>query len=265
MKQNDLIFFKQWFADYCRSFYSSDEEDQKNIILKERHTAYVCNIIVRIAQEQALNDNEIMLAETTGLFHDVGRFPQYAQYKTFRDSTSVNHGDLSAKVLEEQQILKDLPKDEQQAVITAVKFHNVFRLPDIDDSAAVLLLKLVRDADKLDIWRVFFEYYDAPEKERATVAGLGLPDSLEYSKEIVATILKRQLVPLAMLTTLTDFKLAKMAWVFDLNFTSSFKIMVEHNYLQRIAATLPQTEEIRNVTAFLLDYIHQRIQGAIHE
>ncbi|MEW6115918.1 MAG: HD domain-containing protein [Nitrospirota bacterium] len=265
MKRGDLSFFRQWFSDYCASFYSSNKEDQKNIVLKEQHTAHVCSNIVRLAQGQALNDNELLLAETAGLFHDVGRFPQYAQYRTFRDSASVNHGELGAKVLEERQVLKRLPEEEQQVVITVVKFHNTYRIPDIADPFAVLLLKLVRDADKLDIWRVFFEYYDAPEEERASVAGLGLPDSPEYSKEIVATILKRQLVPLTMLRTLTDFKMAKMAWVFDLNFTSSFKIMVEHDYLKRVAATLPQTEEIKNMTAFLLDYIHQRIQGATHE
>jgi hypothetical protein len=34
MKQDDVDFFKKWFSGYCRSFYSSDTEDQKNILLK---------------------------------------------------------------------------------------------------------------------------------------------------------------------------------------------------------------------------------------
>ena len=32
MKHDDLIFFRQWFADYCKSFYTEDADDQKNIL-----------------------------------------------------------------------------------------------------------------------------------------------------------------------------------------------------------------------------------------
>jgi len=45
MTQDDSTFFRKWFSDYCRSFYSSDIEDQKNIALKEEHTSRVCENI----------------------------------------------------------------------------------------------------------------------------------------------------------------------------------------------------------------------------
>ena len=99
MTRNDLNFFKKWFSDYCKSFYSSDIEDQKNIYLKEQHTFNVCKNIIEIAKGLSLSNDQIILAETVALFHDIGRFPQYAKYKTFRDSISVNHGLLGAQTL----------------------------------------------------------------------------------------------------------------------------------------------------------------------
>ena len=50
------------------------------------------------------------VAEAIALFHDVGRFPQYARYKTFRDSISTNHAALGASVLFEQERSGSLPR-----------------------------------------------------------------------------------------------------------------------------------------------------------
>lgn len=129
MKKADLNFFKKWFSDYSGSFYSSNIEDQKNISLKERHTLEVCENIVTISERLSLDDSQRLLAVTVALFHDVGRFPQYARYKTFRDSISVNHGHLGAEILQEKETLKALSPDEQEVVIKAVRFHNAFSVP----------------------------------------------------------------------------------------------------------------------------------------
>src|SRR5271169_1980812 len=200
MNSDDLCRFKRWFTGYCASFYTSQAEDQRNIVLKEEHTANVCANIVGIAREESLGESDTLIAETVALFHDVGRFPQYAKYKTFRDSVSVNHGELGSEVLAGAGILNNLPIHEQEIIITSVKFHNAFRMPALARGDIVTFLKLVRDADKLDIWRVFCEYYiQDSAKDMPSAAGLGLPDPPEYSKEALACIFNKQLVPLAML------------------------------------------------------------------
>src|SRR5208282_2522030 len=159
MNRDDLLLLKQWFSGYCASFYTSDEEDNRNLALKEEHTAHVCANILNIAREESLGAGDAMIAEAIALFHDVGRFPQYAKYKTFMDSLSVNHGELGAKELAAAGILNNLPVREQEIITTAVKFHNAFKIPDLVRRDAIVFLKLVRDADKLDIWRIFNEYY----------------------------------------------------------------------------------------------------------
>ncbi len=137
----------------------------------------------KIANELSLNENERLLSETIALFHDLGRFPQYARFKTFNDRVSVNHGMLGAQVLENEKVLLHLDEKEQELIIKAVKFHNAFSIPQNEKEEIVFFLKLIRDADKLDIWRVFLDYYESPSEERASAVGLGLPDTSEYSKD----------------------------------------------------------------------------------
>ena len=262
MNRDDLILFKKWFPGYCASFYTSDEEDRRNLALKEEHTAHVCANILDIAREESLGAGDAMIAEAAALFHDLGRFPQYAKYKTFMDSLSVNHGELGARELAGTGILNNLPVREQEIIITAVKFHNAFKIPDLACRDAIIFLKLVRDADKLDIWRIFVEYYSNDNtKDRPSAVGLGFPDTPEYSGKVLACIFNKQLVSLAMLKTLNDFKLTKLSWVYDLNFRSSLRMAVEDNYVERVAAALPQTDEIRKAVEIVHGYIRRKLEG----
>jgi hypothetical protein len=260
MNSENLQYFKDWFSDFCRSFYLDDEKEQRNITLKEVHTGQVCENILYIARGESLDAGQMLIAETVALFHDVGRFPQYARYKTFRDSISVNHGLLGATVLKEQKILERLPGQEQEVIIDSVKFHNAFALADIADAETLLFLKLIRDADKLDIWRVFTEFYESPERERPEAVSLGLPNIPSYSNEIFSQIRKKEVISLTSMTTLNDFKLLQLSWIFDLNFWSSFTLLQERDYITRIASTLPQTYEVLASVAVMRSYAEEKLR-----
>ena len=259
MTQNDLTFFKQWFSEYCRSFYSSDIEDQKNISLKEEHTLHVCKNMVQITRGLSLKEDQKLIAETVALFHDIGRFPQYAKYKTFRDNISVNHGALGAETLIEKKILEKLAGEEQEIIVQAVKFHNAFSIPKKEKEDIVFFIKLIRDADKLDIWRVFLEYYESPSEGKASAVGLGLPDLPEYSEDVLAGIYKKEIVSLLKVKTLNDFKLLQLSWIFDLNFIPSFQLLHERDYVQRIIAHLPKTDGIQKASLLLKEYIKAKV------
>lgn len=259
MKESDLVFFKDWFADFCRSFYLDNAKEQKNITMKEVHTRNVCDNIVSIARGESAGISEIMLAESIGLFHDVGRFPQYTKYKTFRDSISVNHGVLGADTLAEKGILDRLPASEQEIVINAVKFHNAFAPPDLDDQEKLYFLKMVRDADKLDIWRAFIDFYKSPEEDRPDAVGLGLPDVPSYSSEVLSFIRKREIIPLTSLRTMTDLKLLQLSWTIDLNFRTSFVLLDERDYIGKIASMLPQTGEIIDTIGFVRTHLQEML------
>ena len=259
MTQVDLIFLKKWFSDYCRSFYSSDRKDQKNIDLKEQHTYRVCENIREIAEGLALGGERVILAEATALFHDVGRFPQYAKYRTFRDSISVNHGILGAQTLIEEKVLNNLPEEEQEIIVQSVRFHNAFSVPKREGEDKVFFIRLVRDADKLDIWRVFLDYYEGPDESRASAVALGLPDTPEYSEDALSSLYNEKIVSFSTIKTLNDFKLLQLSWIFDLNFLPSFRLLSERSYIERITAHLPQVKAINNLALVLKGFIRAKI------
>lgn len=259
MNREELTSLKGWFSAYCRSFYTTDISDQRNISLKETHTYRVCGNILLLAEGLALGENDTNLAKTIALFHDVGRFPQYRQYKTFKDADSVNHAALGVKVLAEERVLDDLEED-RQVIIRAIGLHNVFSIPEGLDEKSSLYLKLIRDADKLDIWRVFIEYYNLPEEERASAVSLGFPDIPECSTEVLDSLRKGEMVNLSKLKTLSDFKLLQLSWVYDLNFPISFRLVAERDYINRIADTLPKSDDISGALNLIREFAEVRAQ-----
>jgi len=259
MTEKDLQFFKAWFSDFTKSYYSSDTEDQKNITLKVEHTHNVCKNIIEIAQGSSFSETQIRVAEAIALFHDMGRFPQYTRYKTFRDAVSVNHGLLGSKILIQENVLLSLPSYEQQLIIQAVKFHNAFAIPPVLNDETILFLRLIRDADKVDIFRVFLEYYESPKQDRASATALGVPDTPEYSAVMLSCILKKQVASYSNIKTENDFKLMKLSWLYDMHFKESVKLMRKNNYIDRIIDKLPQTDEIKSAMATLKDYLSDRL------
>jgi putative nucleotidyltransferase with HDIG domain len=258
MQNRDLTTFKDWFNVYSRTFYTADAEDNKNIDLKIRHTFFVCENAFLIAKDERLNDNDVLIAETAALFHDVGRFLQFSRYRTFRDNISVNHGRLGADILREKNILSQIPLQEQELIINTVQFHNAFEIPSFEDERKILFLRVIRDADKLDIWRVFAEYYHSPEDEQASAVSLGLPDLPDFSKVVLSCLYEKKLATLSALKTQNDFKLMQLSWVYGLHFRQSFRLMAERNLIDRIMATLPQTEEIAGALAVLREFADGR-------
>ncbi|MBI5740042.1 MAG: HD domain-containing protein [Nitrospirae bacterium] len=260
MTENDLKFFRQWFSDFSRSFYLSDAKDQRNIILKVEHTDHVCRNIVRIAGAGSLDGNETKIAEAVALFHDLGRFPQFAKYKTFRDADSVNHGLLGSSILADENVLCNLPENERQIIISAVKFHNAYAIPPVPEDVR-LYLKLIRDADKVDIYRVFVEYYESPVEERASATALGVPDSPGYSTTMLSCIMDRKVASYSNIRTENDFRLMKLSWVFDMHFSESLRLLHENNYIKKIMDILPRTKEILDVEEVINRYISERLQN----
>jgi putative nucleotidyltransferase with HDIG domain len=254
MIRTDQEFFKTWFNEHTGSFSLSNKTDKKNFSLKIQHSLCVCENTSRLAEDLGLSRNERMIAETAALFHDIGRFSQYAQNKTFKDSISKNHGRLGAQVLMQKKILGGLPETEQEIIINTVKYHSAFSVPETLGHEKKFYLKLIRDADKLDIWRVFVDYYNMSKSERTAAVAQELPDTPGYSEEVLSCISDRRMAKLSTLKTLNDFKLTQLSWIYDLNFSSSFRLLLERGYLAKIISKLPQTENIRQVSRMLHEF-----------
>ena len=253
----DLAQLRAWFASWCASFRTPDEELQRNFDLKELHTRNVCQAALLIAQGGSAR--RLMLAEVAALCHDLGRFPQFRDFRTFKDSESINHAHLSARIIKENNLLDFLPQDQRDAVALAVRLHNAFEVPAGLAPETEELLRLLRDADKLDIWRVFIDYFHAPEAERASGAGLGFPDLPFCSPEVLAAVGEQQMVQLSTMKSLNDFKLLQLSWIYDINFATTLRLIKERGVVEQLAATLPREQAVLDVVGRVQGYLERRL------
>ncbi|MFH2220076.1 MAG: HD domain-containing protein [Pseudomonadota bacterium] len=255
MDREDLKNLKKWFSDYVSGFYRRDADYNRPIRLKEEHTRRVCENIIALGKALDLPGHDMLLAETMALFHDVGRFKQYAEYGTFNDRISINHARLGIRQLATRRVLSVYTRDERRLITRAIAFHNALALPETDAPRQLFFMRLLRDADKLDIWQVFIDYYQERRTKPSTVIEIGLPDGPGYSKQIVEALNAQRFARMQDLKTLNDFKLLQISWVFDLNFTPSFRMVRHREYIERIAATLPDSEEITAAVDRARDYV----------
>lgn len=260
MKPEQLEIFKQWFTEYVRSFYTADDDFlNHNIRLKECHTHRVCKEMRELAGALAMNAEDTLLAETIALFHDVGRFPQFQQYRTYKDTISENHCLLALKVLREHQVLVNVGESERAVIEKAVEFHGAKELPMLDERT-LLFARMIRDADKIDIFELLVENYRilASEPDKF-MWELEFPDTPECNPEIVAAILNNQMISYEKLQTINDAKLLQLGWVFDVYFEHSLKQIYNRGYLRAIIDLLPKTDVIKQVADHILQYTQERI------
>jgi hypothetical protein len=235
---------KAWFAAYVAAFTSKNGELQRNFDLKKEHTERVCAEIVDLGRQLGLGPEQLRLAEITALFHDLGRFEQYARYGTFADSRSVNHAQLGVEILRDKKVLAGLEDGLRGLVLRTIAWHNRAALPAEVDATCLFFARLLRDADKLDIWRVVTDYYRQDNPAPNAALEMGLPDTPGVSDAVAADLLAGRIVDLRQVQNLNDLKLLQVGWVYDLNFPPSFQRLRDKGYLDIIRASLPETETV---------------------
>lgn len=250
MEKSQLDDLVAWFDRYVEPFLDTDLEGAKNIRLKIEHTRKVCEVMELLTAGENLTGNEARIASAAALLHDVGRFPQYRRWRTFLDSDSDNHARLAIDVIREENVLAGIDRAEQLLIEEAVRFHNMLAPPAAIRSDTRQYINLIRDADKLDIWRLFVELLDLSPEERASAAILGLEDDPgKVSDRCIAALDSCSIVPLDTITCFNDFKLLQISWVYDLTYATSRRILRERGYIQTLAASLPARQDIREAVS----------------
>ena len=216
-----------WMADYMRSFYTEDEEVQQAIRMKEVHTGYVTSIAVELAKHLHLSAHDVQLAEIMGLFHDVGRFRQFTLYRTFNDAVSEDHAALGLKVLDELPFLSRLAPEDEALVRFSIMNHNKKVIAATDDARLLFFARLLRDADKLDIFRVLRPF-------------LVPPDGTGVSPDFLEKFIAGEQVDYTKIRTMDDRKLVRLMWVYDVNFSWTLQRVKERGYIEDIIAHLPE-------------------------
>jgi len=260
MDQEDLDKLRAWFENYVAGFYGDDESVNAGLKLKEDHTARTCADMLYLADELGLADSERRIAETIALFHDVGRFEQFTRYRTYDDTKSVGHALLGVQILQREKVFDSLGCELRQLILKAIECHGVRLLPDDLAEPCLMFAKMIRDADKLDIYytvtRGYSEFKDNPS---GFSLALGLPDRPYCTPKVVEQVLNGGSIDYSEMETLNDLKLIQAGWVYDINFTATLKRIKERKFLDMLTALLPDTPKIRQVNQKLLAYVNERL------
>lgn len=242
---NDWVnFTNERFLNYFDSFKNLSAEQTKNFTIKKDHSLRVAKQSLFLANKLDLNENYRKLTYAAGLFHDVGRFRQLIEYNTFNDTNSVDHAELSVQVIQQEDFLDMLNENQKQLVFTAILLHNKFMLPKNLSKDESLFSKILRDADKTDIFRVLTDYYTNRKAEPNHTLTWELPKSNSISAAVIKEIQCEKLVSKENVKFEPDVKIMQLSWVYDVNFTASFELILQERFLEKIYSTLPKNDAV---------------------
>lgn len=256
---------KQAFAQYVKRY---DAEDEK-ILLKILHTYRVAEVSEKIAGGLGLSAYDTDLAWLIGMLHDIGRFEQLRRYDTFVDAESIDHAHFGVELLFEDGLIRDYvedwsagmekrPGDSDFYVIrTAIWNHSAYRIEEGLDERTLLFCKIIRDADKVDIFKVAHDtsiealYRCTPEEFR----------NAAVSPEVIQAYREEHAVLRSLKKTPVDFLVGHIALVFELEFPISCKITWEQGYLQKLLSfqsDLPETAMVFQDMRKQMEAFYQR-------
>ena len=119
-------------------------------------------------------------------------------------------------------------------------------------------MQLIRDADKLDIWKVFGDYCQNDQHPEAAIVQ-HLSDQPTWEPEIIEAILCRQMANFQDMKSVTDFMLLQLSWVFDLNYPESLKQAHRRGDLANIACALPDHQVIRRAVDIIFNHLSKSV------
>ena len=239
----DINNAKIIFKDYVSQYDLTDEK----IMRKRVHSLRVCELCKEIATYLNLSEEEILIAEFIGLLHDFGRFEQVKRYNTYNDRISVDHAKLGVELLEEfgfDKFVKD--KKTQEIIKVAILNHNKTFIDDNLTEEELLFSKIIRDADKLDI------FYICKDMEFEKIDG-----------QIDDKIYKRMLTceyDYEKMNNKLDYYVLLLGFVYDMNFSWTINYLKEHKYIDVI---IDRIVEENPHEAFRLNKIKETINKYI--
>ncbi|OLU39673.1 HD domain-containing protein [Ileibacterium valens] len=216
------------FTQYVKNY---DPEDPQ-IALKIRHTWKVVSAAMQIAESLKLDEKTKRLVKLAALFHDIGRFEQVRRYHTFIDSISIDHAALGYEIVLSEDFLDDLSAADKKLVSIAIKDHSLFELPVYEQHDAKiqdLISRIVRDADKIDIFRVITnertEDTSGASKEEIEMLSLSqaVKEALLNGKSILRSDRKNAL----------DVWVSYLGFFADLNYPISWQIIDQQGYWRK--------------------------------
>lgn len=236
------------FTKYVKTF----DFNKPKIYLKYYHTLRVEALMKELAFSLGLNERDVSLASKIGLFHDYGRFNQATKYDTFSDINSIDHAVEGVRVLfEEHEIDKyNIDKEDLPVVKKSILNHNKFEIEPNLNERELLFAKMIRDADKLDILKLYIDSELTFSEMTKTI-----------SPEVIKIFNKEISIPRKILKTDYDVIVSTLAMLYDLNFDFSFKYLNENKIIEKLQMKY-NDNVLKTYFNKIIKYIERRSKNA---
>ena len=220
-----------------------------------------------IANYLNLSQDNKNLAIAIGYFHDIGRFEQIRIANTFSDKESkINHSQMGVTVLFENNFIRKFMEDTcyDKIIKTSILNHNkssyCIDFDNLSEKEA-LFTKIIRDADKLDI---FYTITDLNRSMESIFWYSNNWDTKEINPNIIHCFEINHYIDYSQINNNADVIATYYAYIFDLYFPITLQLITEHRYLdiftQRIYDTF-QSSIVHEQTKKLLDICHQYFES----
>ena len=235
---------KEQFASYTRNY---DPEDTK-IALKIAHTYRVADNCEQIAKSIGLTDEEVEFAWLSGMLHDIGRFEQVKRYNTFIDSESVDHAEFGADLLfGEEGLISDYidDRDWDAMLEIVIRQHNKYRMDETISGKTLVFCNILRDADKVDIFRVNVE---TPMEEIYNVTEDVLLTS-GVSEKVMEQARERHAINRDIMDSPAEHLIGHIALTFELVYEKSRELAKEQGYVLKMFEFPTRNESTKRALA----------------
>ncbi len=239
-------------------YVSNYDKTEKKIEGKISHSYRVMEISAKIAKSLNLEEEQVKLATLIGLLHDIARFEQFKRYRTYKDVDSIDHGDYGVKILQENNNLRKYIEttDYDDIILKAIKNHNKFEIDTNLIDEEKIQAKIIRDADKVDIlYQVAYMFWEDAKEEVETSTITKYIEEEFYKRK---SIKRRKGIQINQL----DKMVTTLGFVFDINYTETFRIIKENNYINII---IDQFDFHDKETKFKIEEIRKIVNDFIEE
>ena len=238
--------------------YIDGAEDPAPYVFKKDHTLRVCTQIRFLARSLGLSREIRNLSVAAALVHDLGRFPQFRRYNTFSDPLSRNHAALSVGEIRRLRLLEGLPRRTRQLLYRAVALHNRAALPEGLARELDRQARLLRDADKLDIFRVMTDLYTGPQNGHASFITHNYSDDGLIRPELIAEVTGWGRIAFSRVRSLNDLKLFQLSMIFDLNFPAAHAHVLAQGVVPAILRSMPGARMLEDLELSLIRYLENQ-------
>ncbi len=235
-KEEDMLAeLTRLYDGYVDGYRDPDGSLPSLMRLKRIHTGFVVKNAELIADGEKFDAETREAALAAALLHDTGRYEQIKVYNTFRDSDSVDHAVFSHDIVKEKGWLDALVPDagRRDAILNAVLYHNRRDVPEGLDELTEACSHTVRDADKLDIFRVLEDQVEHTDWRADSRAFWNLAIAAPPNPVVVDCIEKGRPVDYQHIKSLSDFVLIQVGWMISgLRYATSRRICRERGHLE---------------------------------